>query len=100
MPLPPQKRRRNGHLPNVDFRVADVTALDLPLGGYDVVFSNWLLMYLSDAEVAALMANALGWVGCCWWLLLLLLFAAAAAAVAAVVVVVGGGGHGRWAGWV
>jgi hypothetical protein len=64
--LPPTHtppRRRNGHLANVDFRVADVTTLQLPAGSYDLIFSNWLLMYLSDDEVAALMANALNWVG-------------------------------------
>jgi hypothetical protein len=31
-------------------------------GSYDVVFSNWLLMYLSDAEVKALAAKVLRWV--------------------------------------
>jgi hypothetical protein len=31
-------------------------------GAYDVVFSNWLLMYLSDAEVKALAAKVLRWV--------------------------------------
>lgn len=56
-----ENRRRNGHLANVDFRVADVTTLQLPAGSYDLIFSNWLLMYLSDDEVAALMANALNW---------------------------------------
>jgi hypothetical protein len=59
---PPAARRRNGHLSNVDFRVADVTTLELPAGAYDVIFSNWLLMYLSDDEVAALVRNALRWV--------------------------------------
>jgi phosphoethanolamine N-methyltransferase len=33
-----------------------------PTGHYDVVFSNWLLMYLSDAEVQALAAKVLNWV--------------------------------------
>lgn len=31
-------------------------------GSYDVVFSNWLLMYLSDAEVQALAVKILDWV--------------------------------------
>lgn len=57
-----ENRRRNGHLPNVEFEVADVTQFEAAEGSYDVVFSNWLLMYLSDEEVAALMRNALGWV--------------------------------------
>lgn len=36
-----------------------------PQGSYDVVFSNWLLMYLSDAEVKALAAKILTWVRLC-----------------------------------
>ena len=31
------------------------------MGSYDVVFSNWLLMYLSDGEVASLARRALRW---------------------------------------
>jgi phosphoethanolamine N-methyltransferase len=50
----------------VDFRVADVTQLTLAPGSYDVVFSNWLLMYLSDEEVYNLACAAISWVseGC------------------------------------
>jgi len=59
-----ENERRNGHLSNCDFRVADVTQLELPSSSYDVVFSNWLLMYLSDEEVAALVKNAIHWVSC------------------------------------
>lgn len=44
--------------------MADVTELQLPDGCCDVIFSNWLLMYLSDAEVAALANNMLRWVSC------------------------------------
>lgn len=56
-----ENRRRHGHLPHTDFSVADVTQLQLPRGSFDVVFSNWLLMYLSDEEVAALVHNAMDW---------------------------------------
>jgi hypothetical protein len=45
----------------VDFMVADVCLMELPPRSYDVVFSNWLLMYLSDDEVAAFARKALGW---------------------------------------
>jgi hypothetical protein len=31
---------------------ADVTKIDYPENSFDLVFSNWLLMYLSDEEVA------------------------------------------------
>jgi SAM-dependent methyltransferase len=45
----------------VDFLVADVVLMDCPPSSYDVVFSNWLLMYLSDAEVEAFARKALRW---------------------------------------
>jgi len=43
-------------------RQADATQLIVPPNSFDVVFSNWLLMYLSDEEVAKLAADALRWV--------------------------------------
>lgn len=45
--------------------MADVTQLTLTPGSYDVVFSNWLLMYLSDEEVYNLACAAISWVS--WW---------------------------------
>lgn len=44
----------------------DVTQLQLPADSADLVFSNWLLMYLSDDEVSALAHGMLSWVaeGC------------------------------------
>lgn len=56
-----ENRRQHEALGNVGFLVADVTELQQEPGAYDVVFSNWLLMYLSDAEVAALAAKVLAW---------------------------------------
>lgn len=43
----------NGHYKNVKFMCADVTSPDLSIseGSVDLIFSNWLLMYLSDKEV-------------------------------------------------
>ncbi|KAI7749138.1 hypothetical protein M8C21_024364, partial [Ambrosia artemisiifolia] len=40
----------NGHHDNVEFMCADVTSADLnfPAESMDLIFSNWLLMYLSD----------------------------------------------------
>jgi phosphoethanolamine N-methyltransferase len=46
----------------VTFRVGDATELDCSPASFDVVFSNWLLMYLGDAECAKLAADALTWV--------------------------------------
>lgn len=48
-----QNEALNGHHKNVKFMCADVTSPDLNFteGSLDVIFSNWLLMYLSDKEV-------------------------------------------------
>ncbi|KAI4996117.1 hypothetical protein ZWY2020_041258 [Hordeum vulgare] len=42
----------NGHYENASFMCADVTSPDLVIedNSIDLVFSNWLLMYLSDEE--------------------------------------------------
>ncbi len=42
--------------------VGDATDLDISAGSTDVLFSNWLLMYLSDEECAKLARDALHWV--------------------------------------
>ena len=57
-----ENERVNGHLRNARFAVGDATELELPAGSVDVLFSNWLLMYLGDAEVAGLASRALSWV--------------------------------------
>lgn len=48
-------------LGNTHFICADVTKLEQPEGSYDVIFINWLLMYLGDEEVKAFARNALSW---------------------------------------
>lgn len=60
-----QNRERNGQCSNVEWRAADATTLQLEAESADVVFSNWLLMYLADDEVAKLAADSLSWVGSC-----------------------------------
>lgn len=56
-----QNEANNGHFGNVSFRCGDATELRLPKSSADIVFSNWLLMYLSDDEVQGLAANMLHW---------------------------------------
>lgn len=56
-----QNAAAHGHLGNTHFICADVTTLDQPAGSYDVIFINWLLMYLGDNEVKAFARNALKW---------------------------------------
>ncbi|XP_077982671.1 uncharacterized protein LOC144437578 [Glandiceps talaboti] len=51
----------NGHHKNAEFVQADVTEMELLENSFDVVFSNWLMMYLTDDEVLQLAKNALSW---------------------------------------
>ncbi|XP_076932316.1 phosphoethanolamine N-methyltransferase 3-like [Bidens hawaiensis] len=54
----------SGHHKNVEFICADVTSPDLnfPAESLDLIFSNWLLMYLSDKEVECIAERLLKWV--------------------------------------
>ncbi|XP_056295141.1 phosphoethanolamine methyltransferase isoform X2 [Pseudoliparis swirei] len=56
-----RNRENNGHHSNATFIQADVTKLDLPQNSIDFIFSNWLLMYLSDEELKSIMKSMLGW---------------------------------------
>jgi phosphoethanolamine N-methyltransferase len=50
-----QNEEINGHIhKNITFKCADVTSPELKIedNSIDLVFSNWLLMYLSDEEVS------------------------------------------------
>lgn len=49
-----QNESINGHYNNVKFMCADVTSPDLKISeqSTDLIFSNWLLMYLSDQEAS------------------------------------------------
>ncbi|KAG0491036.1 hypothetical protein HPP92_007899 [Vanilla planifolia] len=53
----------NGHFKNASFMCADVTSPDLNFsdGSIDIIFSNWLLMYLSDKEVQQLTEKMVKW---------------------------------------
>lgn len=51
----------NGNKPNVELMCDDVTKVELKAGSYDVIFSNWLLMYLDDNEVLKFAEKALKW---------------------------------------
>lgn len=56
-----ENRAANSHLPGTSFACGDATELAMPPAAFDVVFSNWLLMYLSDAEVSSLACRSLSW---------------------------------------
>uniref|UniRef100_A0A5B7BEL3 phosphoethanolamine N-methyltransferase n=1 Tax=Davidia involucrata TaxID=16924 RepID=A0A5B7BEL3_DAVIN len=53
----------NGHYKNVKFMCADVTSPELNISteSMDLIFSNWLLMYLSDKEVENLAERIVRW---------------------------------------
>lgn len=46
---------------HLTFLCEDVTKLSLPSTSYDLIFSNWLLMYFGDVEVQQFAMNALKW---------------------------------------
>ncbi|ETK83144.1 hypothetical protein L915_11579, partial [Phytophthora nicotianae] len=51
----------NGHLDNVTFLCKDVVNLEAEPNSYDVIFSNWLFMYLGDEEVKNFAKKAIKW---------------------------------------
>jgi phosphoethanolamine N-methyltransferase len=58
-----QNKANNGHMGNIEFRCGDATQLELGEKSADIIFSNWLLMYLSDAEIKNLAQKMLRWLG-------------------------------------
>ncbi|CAJ1058480.1 phosphoethanolamine methyltransferase isoform X1, partial [Xyrichtys novacula] len=56
-----RNRQDNGHHSNATFMQADVTKMDVPKNSFDFIFSNWLLMYLTDEELNAFIKKTLGW---------------------------------------
>ncbi|XP_077989735.1 uncharacterized protein LOC144444192 [Glandiceps talaboti] len=56
-----KNKETNGHHKNIDFLQADVTQLQLKENSFDIVFTNWLLMYLTDNEVRNFVKTSLLW---------------------------------------
>eukprot|EP00931_Biecheleriopsis_adriatica_P032357 TRINITY_DN18891_c0_g2_i1.p1 TRINITY_DN18891_c0_g2~~TRINITY_DN18891_c0_g2_i1.p1 ORF type:complete len:866 (+),score=175.07 TRINITY_DN18891_c0_g2_i1:1342-3939(+) len=56
-----ENRRANADKSNLKVLQADVTTLQFEPNSFDMIFSNWLLMYLSDEEVEAYAKNVLSW---------------------------------------
>ncbi|XP_041930038.1 phosphoethanolamine methyltransferase isoform X1 [Alosa sapidissima] len=56
-----KNREDNSHLGNADFLQDDVTQLNFPQNSFDLIFSNWLMMYLSDEELRKLIEKMLSW---------------------------------------
>uniref|UniRef100_A0A672Z467 phosphoethanolamine N-methyltransferase n=1 Tax=Sphaeramia orbicularis TaxID=375764 RepID=A0A672Z467_9TELE len=56
-----KNRQDNGHHSNVTFLQADVTKLEIPENSIDFIFSNWLLMYLSNEELQSFVEKMISW---------------------------------------
>uniref|UniRef100_A0A914LUS3 phosphoethanolamine N-methyltransferase n=1 Tax=Meloidogyne incognita TaxID=6306 RepID=A0A914LUS3_MELIC len=56
-----KNRERNVAFNNIEWRVGDAVKLDFEEGSIDIVFTNWLLMYLVDEEVVQFLINAIKW---------------------------------------
>lgn len=54
-------RRSNSSHSNIAFVHQDVMKLSFPTHSFDFVFSNWLLMYLSDAQVEEVVKRVACW---------------------------------------
>ncbi|KAF4323930.1 hypothetical protein BBO99_00002355 [Phytophthora kernoviae] len=51
----------NGHLGNINFLCKDVVNLEASPNSFDVIFSNWIFMYMEDEEVKAFAKKAIKW---------------------------------------
>ncbi|KAE8900750.1 Phosphoethanolamine [Phytophthora fragariae] len=51
----------NGHLGNVKFLCKDVVNLEAEPNSFDVIFSNWIFMYMEDEEVKEFAKKAIRW---------------------------------------
>ncbi|KAJ8406010.1 hypothetical protein AAFF_G00308980 [Aldrovandia affinis] len=56
-----KNREDNGLHSNIDFIQSDVTQLVFSKNSFDLIFSNWLMMYLSNEELVSLTRNMLHW---------------------------------------
>lgn len=56
-----KNRQENGHYGTVEFIQKDATQLEFEPNSFDIVFSNWLFMYLSDVETEQLLQKSLKW---------------------------------------
>ena len=54
-------RESNSKFTNLEVVCEDALKLSFPRNSFDIVFSNWLLMYLSDVEVQTLANKCITW---------------------------------------
>ncbi|CAP24141.1 Protein CBR-PMT-1 [Caenorhabditis briggsae] len=56
-----KNQQRNAHLGNINYRVGDAVGLKMDSTSVDLVFTNWLMMYLSDDETVEFIFNCMRW---------------------------------------
>ncbi|CAJ0945809.1 unnamed protein product, partial [Mesorhabditis belari] len=56
-----KNQERNAHHGNIHYQVGDAVNLKMKNGSVDLVFTNWLMMYLSDKEVVQFLMSAMRW---------------------------------------
>lgn len=56
-----KNQERNAHLGNVNYQIGDAVHLKMETNSVDLVFTNWLMMYLSDSETIEFIFNCLRW---------------------------------------
>jgi len=56
-----ENRKRLAEISTAEVLCADVTTLSFQPNSFDMIFSNWLLMYLTDAELATFAINCATW---------------------------------------
>ncbi len=54
-----KNKELNEHLGNIEFTHADATKLEYDHDQFDMIFTNWLLMYLTDNEIGDLVEKSL-----------------------------------------
>jgi len=52
-----KNQESTSHFRNIAHCCADVLEWEFPIGAYDFVFSNWLLMYLEDGDIQSLLRS-------------------------------------------
>jgi ubiquinone/menaquinone biosynthesis C-methylase UbiE len=55
------RRAERAGLENIEARAADLADFDLPIESVDGVYGRWVLMYVPEREVEALVARLAGW---------------------------------------
>lgn len=56
-----KNRKENSHLGNIEFGCADATKMNYNDNQFNMIFTNWLLMYFTDSEIESLVEKSLNY---------------------------------------